>query len=93
MGRPICSAAAILTKKHMSCFAGHMQGRQVAYGMRADGSEMSAIICGSCYEHSEAYLGAQGNNHFRGAYMLYDVEDGRFDELPLTLKYLKSKYA
>jgi len=29
---------------------------------------------------------------FRGAYMLYDVENGRFDELPLTLKYLKSKY-
>ena len=93
MGRPITTAQALLTKKHMSCFAGHMQGRQVAYGMRADGTEMSAIICGSCYEHNEDYLGAQGNNHFRGAYMLYDVEDGRFDELPLTLKYLKNKYA
>lgn len=92
MGRPIGSAAALLSKKHMSCFAGHQQGRQIAYGMRADGSEMTAIICGSCYEHHEDYLGAQGNNHFRGAYMLYDVRDGRFDELPLTLKYLKQKY-
>jgi hypothetical protein len=92
MGRPICSAQALLTKKHMSCFAGHQQGRNVAYGMRADGTEMTAIISGSCYEHNEAYLGAQGNNHFRGCYMLYDVEDGRFDELPLTLKYLKNRY-
>lgn len=92
MGRPIGSAAALLSKKHMSCFAGHQQGRQIAYGMRADGSEMTAIICGSCYEHNEDYLGAQGNNHFRGAYMLYDVRDGRFDELPLTLKYLKERY-
>ncbi len=92
MGRPIGSAAALLSKKHMSCFAGHQQGRQIAYGMRADGHEMTAIICGSCYEHDENYLGAQGNNHFRGAYMLYDVRDGRFDELPLTLKYLKERY-
>jgi len=92
MGRPITSAAALLTKKHMSCFAFHQQGRQIAYGMTADGREMTAIICGSCYEHNEDYLGAQGNNHFRGCYMLYDVRDGRFDELPLTIKYLKEKY-
>jgi hypothetical protein len=92
MGRPISSAAALLSKKHMSCFAGHQQGRQIAYGMRADGSEMTAIICGSCYLHNEDYLGAQGNNHFRGCYMLYDVRNGRFDELPLTLKYLMNKY-
>jgi hypothetical protein len=94
MGRPVCTAQALLTKKHMSCFAGHQQGRQIAYGNRADGHEMTAIICGSCYEHDEGYLGPQGNNgHFRGAYMLFDVEDGRFDELPLTLKYLKNRYA
>ena len=93
MGRPITSAAALLTRKHMSCFAFHQQGRQIAYGMNAAGQEMTAIICGSCYEHHEDYLGAQGNNHFRGCYMLYDVHDGRFDELPLTLKYLKEKYA
>lgn len=92
MGRPITSANALLTKKHMSCFAFHQQGRQIAYGMTADGREMTAIICGSCYEHNEDYLGAQGNNHFRGCYMLYDVRDGRFDELPLTIKYLKEKY-
>ena len=92
MGRPITTAQALLTKKHMSCIAGHQQGRNIAYGMRADGTEMTAIITGSCYEHEEDYLGPQGNNHFRGCYMLYDVHDGRFDELPLTLKYIKSKY-
>lgn len=92
MGRPITTAQALLTKKHMSCIAGHQQGRQIAYGMRADGTEMTALIVGSCYEHHEDYLGPQGNNHFRGCYMLYDVHDGRFDELPLTLKYLKEKY-
>lgn len=92
MGRPVSSAQMLLNKKHMSCFAGHQQGRQIAYGQRADGSEMTAIICGSCYEHSESYLGLQGNKHFRGLYLLHNCEDGSFDECAIPLDYLRKKY-
>lgn len=93
MGRPVTSAQALLTKKHMSCFAGHQQGRQIAYGRRADGKEMTAIICGSCYEHDESYLGPQGNQHYRGIYVLHDVHDGSFDEMAVSIKYLKENHA
>lgn len=93
MGRPITTAQAILTKKHMSCFAGHQQGRQIAYGRRADGKEMTAIIAGSFYEHNEDYLGAQGNQHWRGLYVLHQVCDGAFDEMAVSLEYLKRKYS
>jgi hypothetical protein len=92
MGRAITSARALLTKKHMSCFAGHQQGRDIAYGIRGDGKEMTAIICGSAYEHDETYLNHQTNNHFRGLYMLNDVVDGTFEECPTSLKYLRRKY-
>ena len=92
MGRPITTAQALLTKKHMSCFAGHQQGRQIAYARRADGKEMTAIICGSCYEHHENYLGPQGNEHFRGFYVLNEVDDGRFDETAVSLRYVKENY-
>ena len=92
MGRPIGTAQLMLNKKHMSCFAGHQQGRNIAYGLRADGKEMTAIISGSCYKHSEPYLNPQTNNHWRGAWMLFDVNDGSFDELPLSLKYLENRY-
>lgn len=92
MGRPITSAQAILTKKHMSCFAGHQQGRQIAYGHRADGHEMTAIIAGSFYEHEEAYLGKQGNKHWRGFYVLHDVRDGAYDEMAVSIKFLKERY-
>jgi hypothetical protein len=92
MGRPITSAQALLTKKHMSCFAGHQQGRQIAYGRRADGKEMTSIICGSFYEHDEDYLGEQGNQHFRGAYMLHEVNDGAFDEMAISIRFLKERY-
>lgn len=51
------------------------------------------IIAGSCYEHDEDYLGPQGNNHFRGILMAYDVQNGSFDEHFVSLKYLKEHYA
>jgi hypothetical protein len=92
MGRPVTSAQMLVTKKHMSCFAGHQQGRQIAYARRADGKEMTAIIAGSCYEHNEDYLGPQGNEHWRGFYMLHEVNDGAFDEMAVSINYLKATY-
>jgi hypothetical protein len=91
-GRPISSASQILTKKHMSCIAGHQQGRQTAYGYRADGRRITSIIAGSCYEHDEDYMGPQGNKHWRGIIMLNEVNDGEFDELYVSLDYLGRKY-
>lgn len=92
MGRPATTASALIAKKHMSCIAGHQQGRQVATAHKADGSSITAIICGSSYPHDEAYLGAQGNKHWRGIAMLHDVVDGSFDEMFVSLDYLKRKY-
>jgi len=93
MGRPVTSAQALINKKHMSCFAGHQQGRQIAYSRRADGKEITAIIAGSCYEHNEDYLNSQGNQHWRGIYMLHEVDDGSFDEMAVSLNYLRKQYA
>lgn len=92
MGRPITTAQALLTKKHMSCFAGHQQGRMIAYARRADGKEMTAIICGSCYEHDEEYMDKQSNQVWKGCYMLHEVNDGAFDEMAVSLRYLKENY-
>lgn len=92
MGRPITTAAALLSKKHQSCVVGHQQGRQVATATRADGRQLTAIICGSFYAHSEEYMGVQGNNHFRGIVMLHEVCDGSFDESFVSLNFLKKKY-
>lgn len=92
LGRPCASAAAQLSKKHMSCVAGHQQGLQIATGHKADGSRLTSIIAGSCYEHDEDYLGPQGNKHWRGILMLHAVNDGEFDLMPVSLNYLKGKY-
>ena len=92
MGRPATTATQLLAKKHMSCIAGHQQGRQIASAIRADGKTITAIICGSGYSHSEDFLGPQGNSHFRGIIMLYEVQDGSFDESFISLNFLEKRY-
>lgn len=91
-GLPITTAQALLTKRHMSAVVGHQQGKQIATAQRADGKLLTAAIVGSCYEHSEDYLGYQGNNHFRGILVLNEVDDGQFDEMFVSLRYLREKY-
>ena len=93
MDRPVTTAAACLSKKHMSCIQGHQQGLQIATGYKADGGMLTSIIAGSCYEHNEDYLGPQGNKHWRGFLMLHDVHDGEFDVMPVSLSYINKKYA
>ena len=93
MGRPAGTASAIISKLHMSCIAGHQQGKQVAYGKRADGSSICAIIAGSYYLHDESYMDQLSNRHWRGLVMLHEVEDGNFDEMFLSIEYLGRKYS
>jgi hypothetical protein len=93
MGRPIGTAAAMVSKVHQSAVVGHQQGRQVAYGRRADGSNITCIIAGSCYLHDEDYMGHQGNKHWRGVLMLHEVSDGHYDEMFVSLDYLRKNYA
>lgn len=92
LGRPASSAAAMVSKLHQSCIAGHQQGRQVAYGRRADGSSITCIIAGSFYLHDEHYMDPSSNKHWRGLVMLNEVENGHFDEMFVSVNYLRGKY-
>ena len=91
-GRPAATASAQLSKKHMSCVAGHQQGIQIATAHRADGKRITSIIAGSCYEHDEDYMSSQGNNHWRGFLVLHDVDDGQFDLMTVSLDYLNKRF-
>lgn len=92
MGRPAGTASALVSKLHMSCVAGHQQGKQVAYGKRADGKSICGIIAGSYYLHDEGYMDQLSNRHWRGLVVLNEVNDGCFDELFLSIGYLEKKY-
>lgn len=92
LGRPVTSARALLTKKHQSCVMGHVQTMDIATDYRADGTPILGLFAGCCYEHDEDYLGPQGNNHFRGFHMLYEVNNGSFYHHAISLNYINGKY-
>lgn len=92
MGRPVPNARQLLIKKHQSCVMGHVQNMDIATDYRADGTTITGLFAGCCYEHNEAYLGEQGNRYFRGIHMLYEVNDGSFYHHAISLKFLKEKY-
>lgn len=72
---------------------GHVQDRGIAYARRADGKRMTGLFAGICYQHDEDYLTPQTNGSWSGVWMFNEVNDGSFDELPISLTYLKEKYA
>lgn len=93
MGRPVASARALLTKKMMSCIMGHVQDRDIAFGKRGDGARLTGLFAGIFYQHDESYLGYQGNGSWKGIWTLNEVENGSFDEMPISIRYLEDKYA
>lgn len=92
MNKPCSTAQIQLRKMHMSCIAGHQQGRQTFTERSADGRLLTSIIAGSSYPYDFSYLGPQGNNHWRGVLMLHNMKDGQFDEVYVPTQYLLSKY-
>jgi hypothetical protein len=92
MGRPVSNPGLLLQKKHMSCIMGHVQDRAISFSKRADGSSITGIFAGICYQHDEDYLTPQTNGSWSGVWMLNEVNNGSFDEMPISLNYLRKKY-
>lgn len=93
MGRPCTTARKIINTYHVSAVAGHQQGREVAYAKRGDGANLTAIVAGSFYQHDEDYLTFMANKCWRGIIMLHEVHDGQFDEMFVSVDYLKRRCA
>lgn len=91
-GRPIGGTAQYkLAAIGAPYVMGHVQGYDIGTKQFATGRVVRGIVAGSCYLHDEPYKG-MANNHWRGALILNEVENGNFSEMPLTLDYLCQKY-
>lgn len=92
-GRPIGgSIDNRLNKIGKSFVQGHEQG--LLYGIRQFPARLTrhGLVAGSFYLHNEEYRGAQGNGEWRGLVVLNGVENGQYDVMPLSMKYLEQKY-
>lgn len=93
LGRPVTSAKALTTKKHMSCIMGHVQQTEIDMSQfKGDGTPIISLFVGAFYQHNEDYLGPQGNVHHRGIWFLYEVENGCFWPHYISLNYLKNRF-
>ena len=57
-----------------------------------NGKPICVIIAGSYYLHDESYMDQLSNRHWRGLLVMNEVQDGHFDEMFLSIEYLKRKY-
>lgn len=92
MGRPVTNARLLVQKKLQSCVMGHVQHWDIHRAVRADGKAVIGLFAGSCYTHNEDYLGPQGNFYDRGIWLLHEVEDGDFQPMYVSLKFLEKRY-
>lgn len=90
LGRPVSSAAVMLRERQKSCIMGHVQTFDMAVHKKTQNISM---MVGVCYLHDEDYLGPQGNNVRRQIVVLHEVEDGKFDPMLVSLKYLEKAYS
>jgi len=86
-----CSSAAVqLRERACSSTAGHVQHTDVAIHKK---TQQTALFSGTCYLHDEKYLGQQDNCQRRQIVVKNEVEDGRYDLMFVSLKYLEKHYS
>lgn len=80
-----------LNKIGASFVQGHEQGKREGARIMASGRTLYGLVAGSAYLHQEEYRGRQGQRHWRGIYVLNEVQGGEYDGMPLSLNYLCRK--
>jgi hypothetical protein len=89
-GRPVSSAAALLRERQGSATMGHSQYTDMAIHKK---TQKIAMFCGTCYLHDEPYLGPQGNSSRRQIVVKHEVNDGHYDPMFVSLKFLEKNYS
>lgn len=93
-GRPYGGSAEYrLNKMKSSYVQGHEQTFKYATEYLNNGKAISALVGGACYLHDEPYKGPQGNNHYRGCFILHDTHDGIYDLEQVSCSRILSKYS
>lgn len=85
------NARVQVQREQQSCSSGHMQGLSYHIQQLRNGKHQG-LIAGSFYMHEEDYLSPQGTAYWRGVIMKYQVKDGNYDPLFVSMEYLLKKY-
>lgn len=89
-GQPVSSAAALLRERQNSATMGHVQYTDVAVHKK---TQNIALFCGICYLHNEKYLSPQDNGTRRQIIVKHEVENGHYDPMFVSLRFLEKSYS
>lgn len=89
-GQPCASAAVLLREQQQSATMGHVQHSDLAMHKK---TQQRALFCGTFYSHHEEYLGYQGNDQRRQLIIKHEVNEGRYDLMEVSLRYLGKAYS
>jgi hypothetical protein len=92
---PCSSARQMLNKKHMSCTMGHAHTLETTNDIRADGSRIRSLICGSFHDPDhDCFAGPQVNKiWWNGLIMKHNVNKGNYDLEEISINRLQSMYS
>lgn len=71
---------------------GHEQGKLIGAQTLFDGTVRRGLVVGSCYLYNADYRGPQAASEWRGVIVKYEVQDGNYDIMEVSLDYLCRKY-
>ena len=89
-GNATSSAAALLRERQCSATMGHVQYTDMAMQKK---TQQIGLFCGTCYLHDEKYLGQQDNVQRRQIIIKHEVEEGRYDPMFVSLRFLEKAYS
>lgn len=92
-GSPLGGAIDTMLKNAGHSFImGHQQTYKYGKHFLSDGSVRIGIVAGAFYQHHEDYMSSQGNEHWRGIFMLNEVKNGSGDMCEVSMDFLLRNY-
>lgn len=96
MGRPISGehpAAALISKQHGSCSAGHSHIADYAIRTDANNKKLHGLIAGCFFDYNSDWAGDANRLYWRGCVIKRNVENGSYDPEWVSMGRLKKEYA
>lgn len=94
-GRPIGGinqARSMLLKGFRSIVVGHSHRYDSFTQNDLYGNPIKTLVVGCYFEHHEGYAGQGNNAWWRGLVLLENVRDGNFDETPIRMDTVRTKF-
>ena len=92
-GRAFSGAVETMLRNigHSFC-AGHQQG--LRWGRREinNGTAQIGLVAGSYYQEPQTYRGLQGTHEWCGLVYMFELENGQYDPMMVSLNYLRRRY-